>query len=50
MIREDVPAALPVLAAIKLNHQFRVKTRKIRDIVTEGHLPPESETAQLTTA
>ena len=38
-----------VLSAIKLNHKFRVKTCKIRDIPADRHLPAESVTAELPT-
>jgi hypothetical protein len=38
-----------MLSAIKLNYKFRVKTRKIRDIAADRHLPAESVAAELPT-
>jgi len=38
-----------VLSAIKLNHKFRVKTRKIRDIPEDRHLPAKSVATELPT-
>jgi hypothetical protein len=44
-----IRTAFLVLSAIKLNHKFRVKTRKIRDIAADRHLPAESVTTELPT-
>jgi len=44
-----VQTAFLVLSAVKLNHKFRVETRKIRDIAADRHLPAESVTTELPT-
>ena len=44
-----VLTAFEMLSAIKLDHKFCVKTRKIRDISANGHLPTKAVTSELST-